>query len=350
MNEIEIVQRKLAREQKARKQAERILEQKALELYHANEQLRLLNQELEIRVEKGTTELTRSEEKYRGIIESMELGLMEVDLEHNIIKAYDWFCDMTGYSKGELEGKNAKDVFLVDGHQNTLNQQDEIRKQGQAGVYEMQIQKKDGSLIWVLISGAPIYNLDGEVIGSMGIHYDISDRKKMEQELQLAKLTAEEARDAEKQFLARMSHEIRTPLNAIIGMSHLLSGMVTTPKQLEFTSSIKTSGDLLLKIISDILDISKIEAGEINIQEDVFNLRSLIHSLQKTFNVKVDSERIVLFTNVDARIENLIIGDELLLTQILMNLMSNAVKFTEKGSITIGAVSYTHLRTHETLR
>ena len=337
MTEVEILKRKLTRERKARKQAEMILEEKALELYHANEKLQKLNKDLEIKVEKGTTQLTRSEEKYRGIIESMELGLLEVDLEHNIIKAYDWFCDMTGYELGELEGKNALDVFLVEGNQQIIEEQDEIRQQGQAGVYEMQIRKKDGSCIWVLISGAPIYDLDGEVIGSMGIHYDISSRKKMEEELQLAKQTAEAARDAEKLFLARMSHEIRTPLNAIIGMSHLLSSTKTTPEQLDHISSIKTSGDLLLKIVSDILDISKIEAGEVKVHADTFNLRTLVRSLQKTFRVKVDAQQVEILTEVDTRIQNLIIGDELLLTQILMNLMSNAVKFTEKGSIKVRA-------------
>jgi len=335
MSELDALKRKLQRERLARKQAESILEEKALELFQANEQLRQLNEGLELKVRQRTELLTRSEEKYRGIIEGMELGLMEVDLDQKIIKAYDWFCDMTGYEVGELEGKNAVEIFSVEEFQNQITEQNDNRKRGQAGIYETQIRKKDGSVIWVIISGAPIYNFEGEVVGSMGIHYDISDRKKMERELRQAKQTAEAARDAEKQFLARMSHEIRTPLNAIIGMSHLLSTTHPTAIQLDHINSIRTSGDILLKIVSDILDISKIEAGEIQAQNNPFNLQSLIRSLQKTFKVKTDSNNVQIITEIDASIKNLIIGDELLLTQILMNLISNAAKFTEQGNIKI---------------
>lgn len=335
MDEIQILKRRLARERNARKQAETILEEKALELFNANEKLRKLNEDLEKKINERTLQLTRSEDKYRGIIESMELGLLEVDLEQNIVRAYDWFCDMTGYDLGELEGKNAAEVFLNKESIAFMKKQDEIRKQGQAGVYEIQIRKKDGTFIWVLISGAPIYNFEGEVIGSIGIHYDITARKKMLHELARAKKTAEAARDAEKQFLARMSHEIRTPLNAIIGMSHLLSGTATSLEQHDYVSSIKTSADLLLKIVSDILDISKIEAGEIKVNSESFNLRSLVISLQKTFRVKGGETGVEVLMDVDKQIKNLVIGDELLLTQILMNLMSNAMKFTSKGNVKI---------------
>ncbi len=335
MDEIQILKRRLERERNARKQAEAILEQKALELFHANEQLRKLNEDLEQKVEERTTQLTHSEEKYRGIIESMELGLMEVDLNQNIVKAYDWFCDMTGYNPGELEGKNAADVFLNAEGIAFMKKQDEIRQKGQAGVYEIQIKKKNGDLIWVLISGAPVFDFKGDVVGSIGIHYDITVRKKMLHELARAKKTAEAARDAEKQFLARMSHEIRTPLNAIIGMSHLLSETATSLEQIDYVSSIKTSADLLLKIVSDILDISKIEAGEIQVNSEPFNLRALVMSLQKTFQVKAEENGVKVLMNVDDKITNLVIGDELLLTQILMNLMSNAVKFTAEGSVKI---------------
>ena len=336
MGELEILKRKLEREKAARIAAESILEKKALELFIVNEKLRQANIELQEKLVIEGEELVRSEEKYKGIIEGMELGLLEVDLNHNIVRAYDWFCDMTGYLVGELEGKNALEIFVDQEDLTIMDQQNEERGQGQAGVYEMKIKKKNGKYIWVLISGAPLYDFEGKVIGSMGIHYDISGRKKMEEELHLSKKTAEAAREAEKQFLARMSHEIRTPLNAIIGMAHLLSATSSTPEQKDHVTSIKTSGDLLLKIVSDILDISKIEANEIQIHKETFNLRTLVISLQKTFQVKTDREQVEIFSEVDEKIENLLIGDELLLTQILMNLISNAVKFTKVGTIKIG--------------
>ena len=336
MGELEILKRKLKREKAARREAENILEKKALELFNVNEKLRQVNRELQEKLLLEEGESVRSEEKYRGIIEGMELGLLEVDLNNTIIRAYNWFCDMTGYLIGELEGKNALEVFVDQEDFAKINQHNEVRKQGQAGVYEIKMRKKDGEYIWVLISGAPLYNNEKKVIGSMGIHYDISDRKKMEEELHLSKKIAEAARDAEKQFLARMSHEIRTPLNAIIGMAHLLSATSSIPEQKDHVKSIKTSGDLLLRIVSDILDISKIEANEIIIHKEIFNLRTLVISLQKIFQVKIDREQVEIFSEIDKKIENLLIGDELLLTQILMNLISNAVKFTKVGSIKIG--------------
>lgn len=336
MTELEILKRHLEREIAARKEAESILEKKALELFNANEKLRELNVELQEKLIIEENELVRSEEKYRGIIESMELGLVEVDLNYVIVRAYDWFCDMTGYLVGELIGKNALELFMdKDQYDNFKLNREAAIDLGQSGVYETKLKKKNGEYLWVLISGTPLTDFEGNLIGHFGILYDISDRKKMEQELQLSKEIAEAARDAEKQFLARMSHEIRTPLNAIIGMAHLLSATSSTPEQKDHVKSIKTSGDLLLKIVSDILDISKIEANEIKIHKESFNLRTLIISLQKTFQVKIDRERVEISYEIDDGIENLLIGDELLLTQVLMNLISNAVKFTKNGTINI---------------
>ena len=336
MTELELIKKKLKREQRARKQAEQILEQKALELYDANEQLRTLNEALEQKVAKRTVELRRSEEKYRGIIENMELGLLEVDLEHKIIHAYDWFCDFTGYSKEELIGKNAQEVFLPDAADKPLMElENNKRKRGQAGVYEVVMKKKNGQLMWVLVSGAPIFNMEGEVVGTIGIHYDITERKKLEQALQKAKLEAEAAQEAEKEFLAKMSHEIRTPLNAMIGMSHLLYDTRPTNEQKEYLSILKSSADILQSLIADILDLSKIQAGEIEVHQKEFDLRGVVKSLQKTFQLRVEGQPIEILANIDERIQNLLIGDDLLLNQILLNLLGNAVKFTEKGEVGI---------------
>ena len=334
MDEIEVLKRRFERERKARKQAEAILEAKALDLFNVNEDLRKLNESLEQKVKERTVQLARSEDKYRGIIEGMELGLLEVDLNQKVLKAYDWFCDMTGYLPEELEGKNALQVLLPDGKMPTIMRDEDGRRQrGQAGVYEVQIKKKDGSLIWVLISGAPVMNMEGEVIGSLGIHYDITARKKLEEELKAAKHVAEAAREAEKQFLARMSHEIRTPLNAIIGMTHLLYDTRPNIQQRDYLDGLRTSADLLLKLISDILDISKIEAGEIKVNAKEFDLPGVLKSLQKTFQLKTEKENIEILIDIEDDIENLIIGDELLLNQILLNLMGNAVKFTDDGEV-----------------
>ncbi len=338
MNEINVLKRRILRERMARKEAEAILEQKALELYEANEGLRQLNENLEQKVAKRTQELKRSEEKYRGIIEGMELGLLETDLEHNIVRAYDWFADMTGYKPDELEGKNARSILTPGGNfDDLLRKQGEERERGQAGVYEVQLRKKDGSLIWVLISGAPIVDTDGKTTGSLGIHYDITARKTLEQELAKAKITAEHAQKAERQFLANMSHEIRTPMNAVIGMTHLLYETSLSDTQKEYIDALRFSADSLMGLINNILDLSKIEAGELDFEERSFNLEQMLKGLQRTFQFKVKEKPVSVDMAIDERISNLIIGDPTRLNQVLTNLLGNASKFTHHGTIGVKA-------------
>ncbi|MGK0364142.1 MAG: PAS domain S-box-containing protein, partial [Saprospiraceae bacterium] len=307
---------------------------KALALYHANEKLRKLNEGLEGEVRIRTEELRHSEEKYRGIIEGMELGLLEVDLSHNIIRAYDWFCDMTGFTPNELEGQSAVKMLTKGELPKVMKSEDKKRERGQAGVYETMIYKKNGTPIWVLISGAPLYNLEGKIIGSVGIHYDITSRKKLEEDLKTSKKIAEDAQEAEKQFLARMSHEIRTPLNAIIGMVHLLYDTQPNPEQKDYLNTLRNSADILLRLISYILDISKIEAGEIVVNEKEFDLIGLLNSMQKTFGLKIE-QGVSITLKIDPLIQNMMIGDDLLLNQILLNLMGNALKFTDEGEVGI---------------
>lgn len=281
-------------------------------------------------------ELQQSEERYRGIIENMELGLMEVDLEGMIIKPYPRFCEMVGYSFTELTGQSAVKMLLPnDKYLSVLKQQSEDRTKGKAGIYEIQLRKKNGDLIWVLISGAPIMDSDGTITSTMGIHYDISKQKKLQQDLELAKLIAEDAQEAEKQFLANMSHEIRTPLNAIIGMSHLLYDTEPSEEQMEYLSVLKSSSDLLHQLISDVLDLSKIRARKLEVQEKEFDLRGIIKSLEKNFQLKLEGRPIELTAFVGQGLNNLMIGDDLLLNQILLNILGNATKFTTEGHIHI---------------
>ncbi len=281
--------------------------------------------------------IRRSEEKYRGIMNNMELGLFEVDTNQIIVRAYDRCCQMLGYTEEEMVGKNASDLLVPAEFVDVVNRQQEERQKGQAGSYELQLIKKDGSRIWVLVSGVPILDEHGVIVGSMGIHYDMTERKQLEQELAKAKHFAEEAQQAEKQFFANMSHEIRTPLNAIIGMSHLLFDTQPTNQQREYIDILKTSADFLHSLISDLLDMTKIEAGRIEIHARPFDLAGLLRSTQKVFQMKLQSRPISVDVMLDTRITDDFIGDDVMLNQILMNLVGNAEKFTEEGQIQIMA-------------
>lgn len=278
--------------------------------------------------------IQQSEEKYRGIIENMDLGLMEVNNDDEIQKVYNRFCQLTGYQEHELIGKKAADVLLPDDvFKGLITEQNETRKNGTPGVYEVPIKKKNGEIIWAIVSGAPIINGEGEVTGSLGIHLDITERKRTQEALEEARLIAEEARNSEKRFLANMSHEIRTPINAIIGMTHLMYDTHPSQKQTEYLNAINYSTDLLLNLVSDILDISKIEAGEMQMAENAFCLKDLLNSVLHTFRIQAQVKNIALDFEYDEEIENDVIGDPTFLTQILLNLLSNALKFTQKGKI-----------------
>lgn len=282
---------------------------------------------------KAQQAILESEEKYRGIIENMELGLMEVDTAHNIVRPYQYFCEMVGYTAEELIGKNALELFTTEETRKTFRQQDALRGEGKTSVYEAQLRRKDGSMMWALISGAPVKDSSGKVIGSVGVHYDLTSRKKLEHDLAEAKQAAEHARLAERQFLANMSHEIRTPMNAVIGMTHLLYETDPTPTQKDYLDSLRFSADSLMGIIDNVLDLSKIEAGELELEEKSFNLAQLLKSLQRTFQYKVKDKSISVIMDFDPGIRNLVIGDPTRLNQILTNLLGNASKFTDRGTI-----------------
>lgn len=280
-------------------------------------------------------QLQLSEEKYRRIMENMDLGFLEIDLNGNIVRAFERFCVMTGYKESELLGKSAIAVLGVDKFQKVFSDNDILRAEGVAHSFEVQIRKKSGELLWVLISGGPVYNTRGKMIGSVGIHFDLTEQKKVQQELSEAKQKAEEAERVEKEFLANMSHEIRTPLNAIIGMSHLLYDTRPTPEQVEYFEVINNSANFLHHLISDVLDMAKIGAGKMDPKNEPFDLVGLLRTVEKTYQLKLGDRPIELINKYDSSIDYLVSGDETFLNQILLNLVGNSEKFTQKGYIKV---------------
>ena len=280
--------------------------------------------------------ITEEEAKYRSIVDNMDLALIEVDKNDVIHKVYARFCELTGYTEHELIGQKAADFLLADElFIPFIHAQNQTRQTGTPSVYEVPIRKKNGDVCWVIVNGAPIKNQWGDITGSVGIHLDITERKLMEEALHTARNAAEEARKAEKMFLANMSHEIRTPIHAIVGMTHLMYDTSPTKKQREYLSAIHYSAEVLLKLVSDVLDISKIEAGEMALVESTFHLKDLMNSVLQAFRIQAKQKGIRLLFTYDENIEHQVIGDSTFLTQIILNLLSNAFKFTQKGHIEI---------------
>ncbi|MBL3656791.1 hybrid sensor histidine kinase/response regulator [Fulvivirga sediminis] len=284
--------------------------------------------------------LSANEEKYRSIIDNMKLGLLEVDNEERILNANQCFCDITGYSLDELKGSVASGYLLKEKNIDVMREVNEARKHGISNMYEIQIKDKAGKIKWLLISGAPLYNPEGHQTGSIGIHLDISAQKKLESELREAKLMAEESVKAKEIFLANMSHEIRTPMNAILGMSNLLKKTSLNQEQKNYLKAISTSGENLLVIINDILDLSKIESGKLKTEAVNFNLRESLEQLEKMFMYKAQEKGLLYHICYSLDMPENLIGDPYRINQILINLVGNAIKFTDKGKVTVSVTFY----------
>ncbi len=281
--------------------------------------------------------VAQSEEKYRGIMENLELGILEVDNNGKVLKAYSQFCKLTGYSEEELIGNSASDLLLSDEGKAILSKNIHERNNGKSSVYEIPIIKKDGSKVWIITSGAPFYNLDGKQMGTLGIHLDISDRMSIELELQDTKKKAEELAKVKELFLANISHEIRTPMNAIIGMAELLENSRLDRKQNKYVSAIRSSSKNLLVLINDLLDFSKIESGKLIIEIIPFHLKDLIIKAKELLDPKADENGVRISYNIDPDLPKYLLADPTRLGQILINLVGNAVKFTTDGNVYISA-------------
>jgi signal transduction histidine kinase/DNA-binding response OmpR family regulator/HPt (histidine-containing phosphotransfer) domain-containing protein len=181
----------------------------------------------------------------------------------------------------------------------------------------------------------PTLNDNNKAIGVIGVASDITDHKKAEEALLKAKQVAEETAKIKEQFLANMSHEIRTPMNGIIGLTRILLESPLDEEQNKYLRSIKTCSDNLLVIINDILDFSKIEAGKMSFENVAFKVPEIAQHAVELFQTKADERSIKLITNIDPQIPSYVCGDPTRLSQILNNLISNAIKFTEKGEVTI---------------
>src|SRR5574343_670175 len=201
--------------------------------------------------------------------------------------------------------------------------------------YEAVVHSRDGQVHDTIYRKAVLTHRDGSVSGLLGVIVDITDRKKGEREVMRAKEAAEAASRAKSDFLANMSHEIRTPMNGIIGMTDLSPDTALTEEQREYLGIVKSSSEALLTIINDILDFSKIEAGKLLVEHISFNLPRVVSEAVKTLAMRAHEKHLELVCEIAREVSQHVIGDPSRLRQVLLNLLGNAIKFTERGEIGI---------------
>ncbi len=253
-----------------------------------------------------------------------------------------------GYEPEELLGKSPYELMLPDEAEDIRNAvREQITTQRFVSM-EYRVRRKDGSIIWLESHSHPFSDDSGKTIGFQTSSRDITFRKEFEHTLREAKEKAEEATIAKSQFLSMMSHEIRTPLNAIIGLTNLLLDDTFNEEQLKRVNLIKFSGENLLGIINDILDFSKIEAGKITLEEIDFNLFDLANNLKEMFGLRVQEKNLQFHLTYANDVPHVVKGDQVRINQILINLLGNAIKFTNHGYVSltiqsIGVMDDVHL-------
>ena len=257
------------------------------------------------------------------------------DTQGKITFANRAFEKTTGYTVEEAIGRNPS--LLKSGNQpeSVYDNLWETLKSGGAWHGEFLNRRKDGTTYWEDAVITPIRNNKDEVISYLAVKEDITKRKMAEEQLKNAKEEAEKANRLKSEFLANMSHEIRTPMNAIIGFTDLLLDDDSDPERQEKLEIIKKSGRNLLNLINDILDFSKIESGKIKIEKSVFSLDRMLDHLKTMYDVLADENGLSFSLNKGGNVPSMVFGDELRLNQILLNVVGNAFKFTDKGFVTI---------------
>ena len=290
---------------------------------------------------------TQNSQYNLSLIEASRDPLVTINTSGKITDMNEAFVYNTGMSRTALTNSHFYNYFT-----DKLKAQQvylEVFKRGAVDDYPLTLRHKNGKLTAVLFNGSVYRDEDGKVAGVVVVARDITDQKRVATELleaktaaelattiaEEAKITAENAVKAKQQFLSNMSHEIRTPMNAIIGFTKVVLKTDLTLKQREYLEAIKMSGDALIVLINDILDLAKVESGQMSFEKVPFKLRSSVSSMLHLFEPKIQEKNLKLIKEFDEEIPENLIGDPLRLHQIILNLVSNAVKFTAVGNISV---------------
>ncbi|HLY27454.1 MAG TPA: PAS domain S-box protein [Aggregatilineales bacterium] len=295
--------------------------------------------------------LFESEDRYRSIVETTSEGIFILDTTGKSEWVNRRMTEMLGFSAEEIVGHSAMDYIKPELRESTLAKI-RSRAQGVEETYELCFIHKNGSEVWTINNATPLRDRDGKHVGSFGVFTDITERKRTEahiqtqnealvranRELAVARRNAEEASRIKSEFLSTMSHELRTPLNAIIGYTEIqLAGMTgdLTDEQRDYQTRALVNAENLLTLINGLLDIAKIESGRLELTKKPFAIHDLVQEIAYQTKGLAEDKGLSLAIAVDNQMPPTVVGDYVRLKQMIVNLVSNGIKFTDTGSVTV---------------
>ncbi|HZI41582.1 MAG TPA: ATP-binding protein, partial [Gemmatimonadaceae bacterium] len=290
------------------------------------------------------TELRESEARLRAIVRSMKEGLIITDLDDRIQFVNERTLELTGRTEADLLGHQASELWGLPDASDISRAQLERRRPGHADRYEIRITQGDRNGAWLEIAGGPLANADGVMVGTLGTVTDVSDRKRYEEAILSARDAAEAASRAKSDFLSRMSHELRTPLNSVIGFARVLrrnGAHSFGTDDLTYLDRIQANGEHLLKLVNDLLDVAKIEAGRVSVEAGTVRLDFLIREIVEQLEGQPRAPAVALRADVP-QAPVTVETDARLLRQVLINLAGNALRFTHQGHVVVALVVDPH--------
>ncbi|TWT74976.1 chemotaxis protein CheB [Allorhodopirellula solitaria] len=273
-------------------------------------------------------------------IESAVNGIVITDPHQNddpIVYANQGFLDLTGYERNEVLGRNCRFLQCEDTNRDAVSRIRSSMDEGVAARVAILNHRKDGSSFWNDLSITPVRNQAGEIVNFVGVQHDVTAQVEAQQRLEDANRAAEQASDAKSSFLATMSHELRTPLTAVLGFADILRNESDDPEYLEKIDTIRRNGAYLLALLNDILDLSKIEAGKLSFGRESIDVRAVLKEVEILLQVRAGEADVPLRFDLRQPLPVAVTADEVRVRQILVNLISNAIKFTEDGEVVIEA-------------
>lgn len=306
-----------------------------------NKQINQLNNKLRILNNSWKSKLTVRYKEFKNINSELEQilntssnGMRLLDKDFNILRVNNAFVSLAGFKdKSEINGKKCYEVFPGNGCDTENCPVVRVIKTNKPFKLDVQKEKKDGKVFPCQLSATPFLSADGKLLGVVEDIRDLSESADAEKKLILAKEHSDRANYSKTVFLANMSHDIRTPLNTLLGAGELLGESNLSDEQKSQVDMINKSGEMLLQLVTDILDISKIEAGEVKLEIGSFNFEDLTESILPILDQKIKEKKLNIVSVVDPEIPDYLFGDSSKLTQVIVNLLGNAIKFTEKGGV-----------------